>query len=160
MHWMIEEEEGGTLWWYDGVFSCTQHPLAHQQLKDSGILILPDSQTLRDYSNCYIFGLGLDSSFLDLVKKDFLERSDPKDSDSWLGLIHDEDSIRKDLVFDDTGKLIGFVDLGLTQNRIDEFEKSLSSEVSSTVPEPPICLSLCLFSKIGKCLRIFSNHHH
>ena len=41
----------------------------------------------------------------------------------------------KILFFDDTGKLIGFVDLGSTQNNIDELERSLSSEGSSTIPE-------------------------
>ena len=41
----------------------------------------------------------------------------------------------KILFFYDTGKLIGFVDLGSTQNRIDEPVKTLSSEVSSTVSE-------------------------
>ena len=125
-------------------------PKAYQQLKDSGILTLPDSRTLRDYSNCYKSGLGFDPSFLDLVKKDFIERSDPKDTDSWLGLIDDEVSIRKDLVFDDTGKLIGFVDLGSTQNSIDELEKSLSSDVSSTVPEEAthmfVFMAVSLFS--------------
>ena len=125
-------------------------PKAYQQLKDSGILTLPDSRTLRDYSNCYKSGLGFDPSFLDLVKKDYLERSDPKDSDSWLGLIHDEVSIRKDLVFDDTGKLIGFVDLGSTQNNIDELERSLSSQGSSTIPEEAthmfVFMAVSLFS--------------
>lgn len=69
------------------------------------------------------------------MKKDFLERSDPKDSDSWLGLVHDEVSVREDLVFDDTGKLIAFVDLGAMQNQIDELKGSLSSEGSSSIPE-------------------------
>ena len=64
-------------------------PKVYQQLKDSGILTLPDSRTLRDCTKCYKSGLGFYPSFIDLVKKDFLERSDPKDSDSWLGLIHD-----------------------------------------------------------------------
>ncbi|KAL9977581.1 hypothetical protein ACROYT_G015000 [Oculina patagonica] len=93
-------------------------PRANQQLKDSGILILPDSRTLRDYSNCYKSGVRLNPSFLDLVKKDFVQRSDPKECDCWLGLIRDEVSIRKELVFDDTGKLIGFIDLGDTQNSL------------------------------------------
>ena len=125
-------------------------PKAYQHLKDSGILTLPDSRTLRDYSNCYKSGVGFDPSFLDLFKKDFLERSDPKEYDSWLGLIHDEVSIRKDLVFDDTGKLIGFVDLGTTQNKIDEVEGSLSSEGSSNIPEEAthmfVFMAVSLFS--------------
>ena len=125
-------------------------PKTYQQLKDSGILTSQDSRTLRDYTNnCYKSGLRFDPSFIDLVRKDFLERWDPKDSDSWLSLIH-EVSLRKDLVFDDTGKLIGFVDLGATQNQIDEFEGSLSSEGSLTIPEVAIhmfvSMAVSLFS--------------
>lgn len=105
-------------------------------LKDSGLLILPDKRTLRDYSNCFKAGIGFDSAFLDLVKKDFLDRSDPlKESDAWVGIIHDEVSLRQDLVFDDSGKLVGFVDLGSTQNSIDFLEKSLSSDNSSNSPD-------------------------
>ena len=67
-----------------------------------------------------------------------------------MGLIHDEVSTRKDLVFDDTGKLIGFVDLGTTQNQIDEIEGSLSSEGSSTIPEEAthmfVFMTVSLFS--------------
>ena len=126
-------------------------PKAYQQLKDSGILTLPDSRTLRDYRNCYKSGLGFDPSVLDLIKKDFLERSDPKDSNSWLDLIHDEVSIRKDLVFDDSGKLNGFVDLGSTQNKIDELERSLSSEVSSTVPEEAIHMFVFMAVSLFSC---------
>lgn len=60
-------------------------PKAYHFLKDSGILILPDKRTLRDYSNCFKMDLGWNLSFLDLVKKDFNVRSDPKEYDVWLG---------------------------------------------------------------------------
>ena len=67
-----------------------------------------------------------------------------------MGPIHDEVSIRKDLVFDNTGKLIGFVDLGATQNQIDELEGSLSSEGSSTISEEAthmfVFMAVSLFS--------------
>ena len=93
-------------------------------LKDSGPLILPDGRTLRDYGNCFKAGVGFDSTFLDLVKKDFLSRRNAKDSDAWVGVIHDEVSLRQNLVFDNSGKLVGFVDLGSTQNCIDMLEDS------------------------------------
>jgi len=109
-------------------------------------------------------GLGFDPSFLDLVKKDFLERSDLKDTDSWMGEIYDEFYIRKDLVFDDVVKLIGFVDKGSTENRIDELEKSLSSEVSSTVAEECmfVVMGVSLFVNLEKLMPVafFSYHHH
>ena len=126
-------------------------PKAYEILKDSGILVLPDSRTLRDYSKCFKSHIGFESAYLDQVKRDFLQRSNPKDIDFWVGIVHDEVSIRKDLVFDDSGKLIGFVDLGNTQNSIDELEKSLSSKVSpSLAPEEAthmfVFMALSLFS--------------
>ena len=132
-------------------------PKAYQMLKDSGLLILPDKRTLRDYSNCFKGGIGFDSAFLDLVKKDFLDRSNPlKESDAWVGIIHDEVSLRQDLVFDDSGKLVGFVDLGSTQNSIDFLENSLSSDNSSNSPDEATFLWLLVFSLIGKCLLLSS----
>ena len=105
-------------------------------LKDSGILVLPNERTLRDYTAAFKSPIGLNASYLDSVKKDFTCRSNPKEYDKWVGIIHDEVSIRQELVFDDTGKLIGFVDLGSVQNAIDELEVLLSSKTSSTlVPE-------------------------
>ena len=64
-------------------------PKAYQLLKDSAVLILPDKKTLRDYSNCFKVDSGFDSGFLDLVKEDFSKRSDPRDYDVWVGIIHD-----------------------------------------------------------------------
>ena len=107
-------------------------PKAYQMLKDSGVLTLPSNRTLRDYSNCFKADVGFDSNFLDVVKKDFLTRNNPKESDAWVGIIHDEVSLRQDLVFDDAGRLVGFVDLGSTQNCIDRLEYSLSSEDGSS----------------------------
>ena len=53
-------------------------PKAYQMLKDSGVLELPDKRTLRDYSGCFKAGIGIDSNFLDLLKKIFLLEVMPK----------------------------------------------------------------------------------
>ena len=50
-------------------------------LKDSGVLELPDKRTLRDYSGYFKAGIGIDSNYLDLVKKYFLARSNAKNCD-------------------------------------------------------------------------------
>ena len=119
--------------------------------------MLPDKRSLRDYSNCFKVDSGFDSGFLDLVKKDFNERSDPRDYDMWVGIIHDEVSLRKDLVFDDTGKLIGFVNLGSVQNCIDDLEQCLSfTDISSITPEEAthmfvFFLWLSVYFQIGRC---------
>ena len=107
-------------------------PKAYQMLRESGILTLPHSRTLHDYSHCFKANIGFDTNFLDIVKKDFLGRCNPKECDSWIGIIHDEVSLRQDLVFDDSGRLVGFVNLGSTQNAIDSLEDSLSVGGCST----------------------------
>ena len=89
---------------------------------------------------------GFHSEFLDLVKKDFINRSNPKDYDVWVGIIHDEVSLRKDLVFDDSGKLIGFVNLGSVQNSMDDLEQCLSAKQNSpTAPDEAthVCFHGC-----------------
>ena len=122
-------------------------PRAYQLLKDSELLILPDKRTLRDYSNCFKVDAGFDPEFLDSIKRDFNERSNPKDYDVWVGVIHDEVSLRKDLFFDDEGKLIGFVNLGSVQNSIDDLEQCLSSSI---IPEQAthmfVFMAISLFS--------------
>ena len=123
-------------------------PKAYQMLKDSGVLELPDKRTLRDYSGCFKAGIGIDSNYLDLVKKDFLARSNAKNCDGWVGIVHDEVSLRQELVFDDMGKLVGFVDLDSTQNSIDRLEYSLSNE-GDTSFSPDEATHMCVFMIIS-----------
>ena len=68
-----------------------------------------------------------------------------------MGIIHDEVSLRKDLVFDDSGKLIGFVNLGSVQNSMDDLEQCLSAkQTSPTTPEEAthmfVFMAVSLFS--------------
>jgi hypothetical protein len=123
-------------------------PKAYQMLKDSGVLELPDKRTLRDYSSCFKAGIGIDPNYLDLVKNDFLSRNNGKDCDGWVGILHDEVSLRQELVFDDTGKLVGFVDLGSTQNSIDRLEYSLSNDGGSSF-SPGEATHMCAFMIIS-----------
>jgi hypothetical protein len=53
--------------------------------------------------------------------------------DKGIGIIHDEVSLRQELVFDDAGKLIGFVDLGSVQNCIDDLEMCLASKTNYSI---------------------------
>ena len=107
---------------------------------------------------------GLNPAFLDLVKKDFNSRSDPKEYDLWAGIIYDEVSLRKELVFDDSGKLIGFVNLGSIQNSIDDLEQSLSSEEQSTkTPEEATYMFVFMvesFFRLEDASGIFAYHYH
>ena len=89
--------------------------------------------------------------FLDSIKRDFNERSNPKDYDVWVGVIHDEVSLPKDLIFDDSGKLIGFDNLATVQNSIDDLGQCLSSTNNTSItPEQAthmfIFMAVSLFS--------------
>ena len=124
---------------------------AYQFLEDSGVLLLLDKRTLKDHSNCFKVDSGFDSDSLDLVRKDFINRSNPKDYDVWVGIIHDEISLRKNLVFDDSGKLIGFVNLGSVQNSMDDLEQCLCAKQNSpTTPDEAthmfVFMAVSLFS--------------
>ena len=86
---------------------------------------------------------GLNPAFLDLVKKDFNLRSDPKEY-VWVGIIPLEVSLRKALIFDDSGKLIGFVNLGSAQNSIDHLEQFVFWRIVH-------CFYGWVFFQIGRC---------
>ena len=128
-------------------------------LKESGILTLPDNRTLRDYSNCFRAGIGFDSAYLDLDNKDFLSRCKPKACDSWIGIIHDEVSLRRELVFDDSSSLIGFLIWVPSRIQLIKMKSLFLPNGVLRQRKRPICICSCLwlsvFFFIGKCLLPF-----
>ena len=61
-----------------------------------------------------------------------------------MTLVIDEVHIKDDLVYDKfDGELIGFIDLGDTNNRLLQFEASLSSEDEPS--RPPLANSMLMF---------------
>ena len=80
----------------------------------------------------------------------------------WVGVIHDEVSLRKDLVFDDSGKLIGFVNLGSVLLMIWSSVCPLLIVPRLAQSKQPTCLFLWLLVCFlnGKCPLLFSHNYH
>lgn len=84
-------------------------PGAYTTLRETGILKLPGESTLRDYTNFIHPKAGFQTEVLAELRK----TSDKLDDHMrYVALLHDEMSIKEDLVFDEkTGELIGFVNI-------------------------------------------------
>lgn len=86
----------------------SQSPSAYRTIRKTGVLQLPAESTLRDYTNVLHprSGFMLDV-FLELKNL----TASLTENERWVVLLHDEISIKQDLVYDRlTGELIGFID--------------------------------------------------
>ena len=99
---------------------------SYEFLRSSNCIKLPSQRTLRDYTH-YIsttigFSAEVDKHLLDVA---FLSN----ELNRYVILIMDEVHIKSDLVYDKhQGQLIGFVNLGETNNRLQEFESAMSGD--------------------------------
>ncbi|XP_022780188.1 uncharacterized protein LOC111321541 [Stylophora pistillata] len=87
---------------------AAKSPSCYEELRNSGILVLPSQRTLRDYRNFIRPKRGFHESFLQELK----EMTDTYfDVQRYIVLLFDEMKIMSNLVFDKvTGELIGYVD--------------------------------------------------
>ena len=80
---------------------------AYETLRATGILQLPSESTLRDYTNVFHPKPGFQKSAIDEIIR---QTKDFKDEQRYVALLHDEMSIKADLVYDKrSGELVGFV---------------------------------------------------
>jgi len=99
---------------------------SYELLRNSGCIKLPSQRLLHDYTH-YItttigFSTEVDQNLLDVA---FLSN----DINRYIFLIMDEIHIKNELVYDKhNGGLIGFVNLGDTNNRLLEFENALHND--------------------------------
>ena len=103
---------------------------------------MPSQRTLRDYSHCVDSGTGfsneVDQNLLAAAK---LESS--ADYHRLVVLLMDEMFVKESLVYNkDTGKMIGFTDLGDVNNSLIKLEHALSSDDKQ---EPPLARTLMVF---------------
>ena len=102
---------------------------AYELLRDSGCIKLPSQRTLRDYTHCIKNQVGF-SSDVDQAIVDVADLS--VDLHKNVTLVMDEIYIKSDLVYDKhEGTLVGFVNVGETNNQILEFEAIISNGESS-----------------------------
>ena len=85
-------------------------PSLYEELRNSGILVLPSQRTLRDYRNYIRPQRGFQEGVIEELKS---ITNSYFDVQRYVVLLFDEMKVLSNLVFDKvTGELIGFVDLG------------------------------------------------
>ena len=89
---------------------AAKSPTCYEELRNSGILILPSQRRLKDYRNAIKPKRGFQKEVIDVLKE---ETNRYFDVQRYVVLLFDEMKIMANLVFDKhTGELIGFTDLG------------------------------------------------
>ena len=85
-------------------------PAAYEELRKSGIMILPCRRTLRDYKNAITPSTGFNPGVIAELRK---MCQDLNDLEKFVVLSFDEVKIQSNLIFDKhSGRIIGFVDFG------------------------------------------------
>ena len=89
------------------IFIRQQSPAVYRCLRDIGVIKLPGESTLQDYTTIFSAAPGFQKQVLEDLRKE-VEGFD--DSHRYVCLLHDEMSIKCDLVFDrKSDKLLGYV---------------------------------------------------
>ena len=93
-------------------------------LRNSGCIKLPSQSTLRDYTHYIRPTIGFSKEVdKDLLGVSFLSN----ELNKYVVIVMDEIHIKSDLVYDKhQGCLLGFINLGETNNNLLNFESSLS----------------------------------
>ena len=119
---------------------------AYEALRSSDCVKLPSQRTLRDYTH-YMRAL---PGFLADVDEQLIEAaklSTCEEFQKYVVLVMDEMHIKEDLVYDKhSGELVGFVNLGETNNRLIQFERQVES---STCEHEPLANSIVVLMVRG-----------
>ena len=89
---------------------AAKSPSAYEELRNSGVLVLPSQRRLKDYRNAIKPDRGFQKGVIDILKE---ETDSYFDVQRYVVLLFDEMKVMANLVLDKTtGELIGFTDLG------------------------------------------------
>lgn len=107
---------------------------AYETLRDSGVISLPSTRTLRDYRHFSSTKTGF-SAIADAQLHELTQLKRPTKLAKYIFLLIDEIYLKEGLVYNkSTGSLIGFSDLGSVPQQLDEFERKLASDTPPTRP--------------------------
>ena len=102
-------------------------PSCYEELRRSGILVLPSQRTLKDYRNCIRPKAGFQEEVIEELKE---MTNSYFDVQRYIVVLFDEMKVNSNLVFDKTsGELIGYLDLGdsdLNFGTLDKVDKIAS----------------------------------
>lgn len=116
------------------LFLRYQSSKAYETLRESGCLQLPSQRTLRDYSNCVKARAGFSVD----VDQQLLQAASLTTCKEWQKLVIlllDEMYVREDLVYvKQTGRMIGFCNLGEVNNHLLAFERAIDAQDGAAAP--------------------------
>ncbi len=117
-----------------------------QLLRESGILKLPSSRTLRDYTHFASakpgFSVEVDKMLIDASKV-----ASCPEREKYVLLLLDEMHVKEDLIFNKhSGELIGFSNLGDINNHLEVYLRSLDTDIEQS---PPLARSVMVFMVRG-----------
>ena len=97
------------------------------------VLVLPSDRTLRDYTHFIKSGIGIQNEVtMQLMKEANIDASE--EWQKFVALSFDEIKIKEGIVYDKHEcRIIGFVDLGPTNNHLAAFDNATTAQ-SSTIP--------------------------
>lgn len=109
----------------------SQSPSMYRTIREIGVLKLPGESVLKDYTNVIGPKTGINPSVLDEIKS---EASKLPEEKRWVVLMHDEMSIKSDLVYDNrSSTLVGYVDSSSWKfsQQQNKYEDELATHVLS-----------------------------
>ena len=110
-----------------------QSTAAYETLRSSGVLSLPSTRTLRDYTHFIRGTTGFDPAVTEqLVQEANLDSLE--DFQKNVVIVLDEMKVKENLVYDKYGfRIIGFVDLGTINNDLADIEHAANSQDTTGV---------------------------
>ena len=104
---------------------------AYKTLRSSGCIHLPSQRTLRDYTHFFTTCTGF-SDEIDIQLALAADIDNCPECEKYTAIIFDEMYIKEDLVYNKhTNNLVGFANLGETNNHLLAFERSLQAASSN-----------------------------
>ena len=105
-------------------------------------IALPSQRTLCDYTHVMKVKSGVCYPMIARLKRD-MDFENSTDAHKMVGVMFDEMKVKSGLVFNkQSGRLVGFVDLGTLNSDLDAMERSLNNEVGITTQHPELAGSM------------------
>ena len=124
---------------------------AYEMLRESGCITLPSQRTLRDYTHYVRSTTGFSAQ----VDEQLMEAAKVAKAQEWekcVVLVMDEMHVKEDLVYDKhSGALIGFVNLGETNQHLLEFQKAIEGDNTDS---EALAKPMFTFMVRGLCTRL------
>ena len=108
----------------------------------SSFIALPSQRTLCDYTHVMKVTSGVSYPMIQRLKDD-MNFINSTTADRIVGILMDEMKVKSSLVFNkQSGKLVGFVNLGSLNSDLDAMERSLNKEIGITAQPPELAGSM------------------